>query len=801
MLLRFAAYILRFNSFAKRLQAVYLVCKPYKSAKMAKKSFFGNERAKKTASDFKGLDAEVRESLMLIQSYADEQYQWSEQVLRDDAFRNGVQFSKRELIELGERRQPPVEWNIIYPSIELAKSILADRPPRFQAVAREGSDIELAQLFSDIFFHIWNYSAGDMEFRQHIDDYYVAGRGVWHLEEEEMPDGTKELRISAPDPIKVYPDPDSRDRWCRDAANILICDLITESQALKIMQSRRKLKRAQTSNEQRNPTAELETIGDNGQYYALDSRYNRKIRQPELRNDVNYYEYIIRYSRVMEDRFRVKNLQDASEMDLTDKEYQEWLQTPCFVVTTPGGISVVFGDEFPQVMELYAQFGEVWHYQQDEQAGEIFPVGGEPQEGFEQTRTQVELSTFELAMSVIPFEVTERQVPRIKRVRSIGNVLVDVKIMEIDEYPVVFSMANFNRNPYPVADVTLVRELQRYYNKMQMLILTHTANSAGMKVLVNRGADIAELEQKWGRAGAEFIPVDMEFGPPVVAQVPPLSGNVYANANMAEQKMQKILGVYDIMGGDNTKSPETYRATIVLEEAGQRRMRSKRESLEQSLNQLAHVAAQMIPRTYDQERTIRIVQPTGQVMLESINIPLYNEYKSDVIGRKNDIGSARFDLTMVSGSTLPSNRWARFEYYMQMFNAGLLDDITMIQQTDLPNQQQIIERKSMIVQLQQQVMALQEELKNVKGDLQTASRESLHDRKRVEVERFKTELAEKMAKIESANSASLLQMKSQADRLGLEQEAFMIQEQLAKKSREMTEGANSENKPQKTPAK
>jgi hypothetical protein len=43
-------------------------------------------------------------------------------------------------------------------------------------------------------------------------------------------------------------------------------------------------------------------------------------------------------------------------------------------------------------------------------------------------------------------------------------------------------------------------------------------------------------------------------------------------------------------------------------------------------------------------------------------------------------------------------------------------------------------------QMQQQVQSLTEELKKVKGDLQTASREELHAKKRLEVEKFSGEL-------------------------------------------------------------
>jgi DNA anti-recombination protein RmuC len=45
-------------------------------------------------------------------------------------------------------------------------------------------------------------------------------------------------------------------------------------------------------------------------------------------------------------------------------------------------------------------------------------------------------------------------------------------------------------------------------------------------------------------------------------------------------------------------------------------------------------------------------------------------------------------------------------------------------------------------QMQQQIQSMDETIKNLQGDLQTATRESISDRKRTEVEKFKSRLNE-----------------------------------------------------------
>jgi TolA-binding protein len=63
----------------------------------------------------------------------------------------------------------------------------------------------------------------------------------------------------------------------------------------------------------------------------------------------------------------------------------------------------------------------------------------------------------------------------------------------------------------------------------------------------------------------------------------------------------------------------------------------------------------------------------------------------------------------------------------------------------------VLERAGQQQQLMQQAQALEEEVKKLKGDLQTAQRESLHDRKRVELKDFEVKLAKLEAQMSAAS--------------------------------------------------
>ena len=149
---------------------------------------------------------------------------------------------------------------------------------------------------------------------------------------------------------------------------------------------------------------------------------------------------------------------------------------------------------------------------------------------------------------------------------------------------------------------------------------------------------------------------------------------------------------------------------------------------------------QLIQQTYVDEKVIRLMQPDGRTSQALLNRPIYDDFTKEIIGRVNDVTIGKYDLIVVSGSTLPSNRWARFDYYMQLYQAGIIDQVEILEQTEVADTEGVLERTSVMQQQQQMIQQLEEELKQVKGDLQTAQRESVHDKKRVEIEKFKSEL-------------------------------------------------------------
>ena len=90
---------------------------------------------------------------------------------------------------------------------------------------------------------------------------------------------------------------------------------------------------------------------------------------------------------------------------------------------------------------------------------------------------------------------------------------------------------------------------------------------------------------------------------------------------------------------------------------------------------------------------------------------------------------------------MPTNKWAELGVYMEAFRMGIVDKTEVLKKNpEIFDKESIMRRTEEKALLQRQIQAMEEQIKNLEGDLQTAQRESVSDRKRVEVEKFKSRL-------------------------------------------------------------
>ena len=142
---------------------------------------------------------------------------------------------------------------------------------------------------------------------------------------------------------------------------------------------------------------------------------------------------------------------------------------------------------------------------------------------------------------------------------------------------------------------------------------------------------------------------------------------------------------------------------------------------------------------------------------------------------------------------MPSNRWGEWQIYMEAYQAGLIDKTEALKKTDIFDKEGVLERTDIITKLQQQLESAEEQIKKLSGDLQTAHRESVGSRKKVEVEKFKTQLKQQQFESKAGSQIALGKLnqavKLEEEKLHLRSQAqsdFEKSQQKEKKNEQRT---------------
>ena len=691
---------------------------------------------------------EVQLTQDLLSDYSSARQNWAKQAVEDNEFRNGKQWTDDQVQALRKRAQEPLVVNVVYSAVEQAKAMLTANSPKFQSTARETSDAKVGRMFSDIMAYIWDNSNGNVELKQAIDDYYVKGMGAMMAYIDPDADlGSGEVKLKSIDPLELFIDPSSKDPFCRDAAHIIIGKIISETALIEHYPEFANQIKETAETSYINTTAESRHGLRNE-----DVTNKRRLTGSQITGE-RELEVFERYTKVKSPYYKIYDPLSDDQRVLDEAQFEEYKLEPIVLLTNAGGQSV-FTDKanVRTYTDIAENIGRTYHLMLDPNSGQPVPMEGEEHQGaIPNSTSTIDILTKAHLIEDGGIMVNEVELTQIKQVVSAGDTELFNVILPIEEYPIVPFMNGFNRNPFPLSDVRLVKGLQEYINKIRSLIVAHASSSTNVKLLIPRGSmDKAHLEAEWGKAGTAVIEFDPELGQPIVAGPVPLPNELYKNEADAKADIERILGIYALMQGDQGAAPQTFKGTVALDEFGQRRIKSKKDDVEECINQLAKVVVGLVQYVYTGQKVMRLMQPNNRPIEIPINSPMYDQVGNEV-GKINDITVGKYDVIVLSGSTLPSNRFARFEYYMQLYQAGLIDQLEVLKQTDVADMEGVLERAGQMQKMQQQMQMQAEEIKKLRGDLQTAQRESLHDRKRVEVKEFEKKLAKAEAKVEMAS--------------------------------------------------
>jgi hypothetical protein len=611
----------------------------------------------------KAEQTKVNNTIRRYTHYRDKRQKWHTAANEDLDFFNLKQWEDWEEDELTARGQAPLIVDQIYPRVTHLVSQLTAQMPEFRVTGRDDLDVRIAQIFNEIIQHILYTNDFREKQSEWVKDHCVYGVGYLLVEPNKLnEDGEGDIGITGVHAFDVFPDPESKERDLSDAERVIIARDIGKNRAMLLVPPEKAplIRKLLPDNDPENK------YSDSGKHDEEDVILLDEIRD----ENKDHVKYIEEYMRV-------------------------WVKLYTGVDNTTGKTTPQYTAE-----EL-----EAWKEDESIAAG--------------------------IASGDINV-VAEDKIRVLKRV-IIGNILIGEEILKTSRYPIIPLFFEHQKNPYSMGVIRGLKGFQKERNKRRSLMIAHATASTNNKLLFIEGAvtDEKTIEQEWGRPNAaiKINPIGgNKISDNILTPGPqPMSNALFQLENQAKQDSDEWIGIDPLSTGVAEAAPPTAQATLALDEFGKRRQTLYTRNIGFSLRRMGKVIIDFIQGYWNEpNKIIRLVNPDQQQNQQqrgvALNVPQNmlqgDSYMPGEIEKVGDISVGKYDLIVVDGSTLPSNRWMLQQMYVDLYQSGIIDQIEVLKKVEVVDREGVMRRHSIIAKMQQQLQQLQEEL-NRKGQLLT----------------------------------------------------------------------------------
>tara|TARA_R110002051_G_scaffold5586_1_gene28550 strand:- start:5665 stop:7965 length:2301 start_codon:yes stop_codon:yes gene_type:complete len=682
----------------------------------------------------------VRQLFHYTNNFTREQWQNVNQEGYD--FAHDEQLKEAEVASLREQGMPTFTINRILPVVEMLNYYATANNPRWQAIGVEGSDTDVAAVFSDIADYIWGRSDGDTLYSNAVNDSITKSIGYLMVEiDKDADNGMGEVKIGQPEPFDIYVDEKSRDIMFRDASYIMIRKVLPKSHLVKLFPEHKRKIDKSNSDENANFSYTRRPIGTGDQKTFLydddtmdDIGITAQGEQESLVEFFEVYEKIkIAYMNVfyrvppspeelqaIQQQVQVKMKEMQSEMEVKLMEQQQQMEQ-----------AVAEGKMIPERYELEMQKAQEMMQQQLQVAEQEYMSELQAAQSRIESKVisekeyKVLLKDKTFAVNIV--DAVKFYGSRIRQCCVAGDQLLYEYILpeNVTEYPIVPFHYKWTGTPYPISAVSPLIGKQKEINKSHQIMVHNASLGSSLRWMFEEGSIDAEMWEKYSSAPGALLPVRPGAERPTPVMPAPLSNAFFTIVQEGKSDMEYLAGIYSSMQGDTQQQHETFRGMLALDEYGTRRVKQwMKNSIEPALKQLGTVVMQYSQAIYSANKRFRIVQPSAlqEDRAVEINIPIFNDM-GEAINKSMDYSAAKFDVRIVSGSTLPINRWAYLAELKELLQLGVVDDLAVLAETDIKRKDLIAKRKSLYSQLQGQLQQLQEAMKDKEGTIETLERQ------------------------------------------------------------------------------
>ena len=656
-------------------------------------------------------------------------------------FAHDNQLTEEERIALENQGMPTFTINRIMPVVEMLNFYATAQSPRWQAIGVEGSDSDVAAVFSDIADYVWDISNGASLYANCVNDAVTKSVGYLMVTVDQNSDeGLGDVKVKQPEPFDVFVDPKSRDMLFKDASFIMIRKVLPKSHLLQLFpDDQSKIKKANGALDSEDNYSE-KSMGKYQKDFAYKDIFDQESIDPKKAEHDELLEFFEVYEKVQIAYVNVFYRKPPNEKQLTQikaavevsiKELEQELQ----VELQEKELQLQEALETGQIIEERYQL-------------EIKKATDETSQRVEKayqdlmSKMQAEASIIEnLSITEKEFIVLSKEKDFAKHVQDtirfhkhriqqtcvIGDKTLYKKVLpdNITEYPIVPFHYKWTGTPYPISAVSPLIGKQREINKSHQLMVHNASLGSSLRWMHEEGSIDPDYWEKYSSSPGALLPVRSGATPPTPVQPAPLSNAFFAVVQEGKQDMEYLAGIYSAMMGDAGAQHETYRGMLAIDEYGTRRIKQwMTNSLEPGLKQVGTLVMQFTQAVYSANKRFKIVQPDAlqQEREVEINIPIYNDM-GEAIKKSMDYQDSKFDVRIVAGSTMPVNRWAYLEELKQLLQYGVIDDIAVLAETDIKHKEKIAQRKSQMSQMQSQLQSMEGALKDKDGTIETLERQ------------------------------------------------------------------------------
>ena len=666
------------------------------------------------------------------------QWEYINQKGSDFAHDNQLTDDERQLLE--DQGMPTFTINRIMPVVEMLNFYATANKPRWQAIGSEGSDIDVAAVFSDMADYIWDRSDGSTLHANAINDAITKSVGYLSVTvDQDADNGMGEVVIKNPEPFDVFVDPKSRDMLFRDANFIMIRKILPKEHLYSLYpDNKSKIKKANSWQDTNLDYSEKATGYDRKDfsYKDIDSSESVSLKG-EADELIELYEM---YEKVKVAHVNVFYRQDLSPEQM--QQIQQKVQIQLKEMKTELDVKYLEAEKkLQEALQSGAIIEERYRLEIDKLTQDVQNQLKNAEQSM-MSQMQERASTIEnrvitekeldLLVNDVNFkdklvDVVKFYANRIKQTTVVGDKTLFEKVLppQITEYPIVPLHFKWTGTPFPISAVSPLIGKQREINKAHQLLVHNASLGSSLRWMHEEGSIDTDYWEKYSSSPGALLPIRPGAVAPQPVQPAPLNAAFFNLVQEAKGDMEYLAGIYSSMQGDTGKQHETYRGMLALDEYGTRRIKQwMQNSLEPGLKQLGILVQQYTQAVYSAQKVFRVVQPSAlqEERRVEINIPLYNDY-GEAIGKMYDYQAAKFDVRIIAGSTMPVNRWAYIAELKELMQMGVIDDIAVLGETDIRNKEKIAQRKSMYSQLQSQAASQEEQIKDLNGTIETLQRQ------------------------------------------------------------------------------